>query len=260
MRTTNIFVGFVLVFRMRNNAADAIAVVATELAKLALNTIKEPQQHLILKPEFSREQTEEFESKKDATALILIPGCLVKPEQYNGLLDQVQREYNSHNRQELWCMVPRVPFGMVNPITLPYILQNAIHELEEAGYEGDSIFIGGHSLGAAFLLDELKPKRGSSSIRPSNGMKIAGVLHLGAFPPRRHNHKRWLDPVPQLTLVGDLDGLVRTSRIAETFHHAIVEKGNGDSAKTHRPVVLIQGMVRGGKSPCCEPFRFSNEN
>ena len=239
------FIGFALVAFVRINHAGAIAVVATKLAKLAFDTIKEPQQHLILRPCSDQEQDRMSEANKDGTtALIFIPGCLVKPQQYRGLLQQVQNEYNAHNRQNMWCIVPKVPLGMVNPMMLPHIIKSAVNELQRAGYEGESIFLGGHSLGAAFLLDQLKQKHGSSTTAPLHGMKVAGLLHLGAFAPRRHNHKRWLDAVPQLTLVGDLDGLVRTSRIAESYHHAIVEKGNDVEAKARRPVVLIEGMVR----------------
>jgi hypothetical protein len=43
-------------------------------------------------------------------------------------------------------------------------------------------------------------------------------------------------------LCDELDGLVRTSRIAESYHHAITSKGDTDEAKLSNPVVLIEGM------------------
>jgi len=101
-------------------------------------------------------------------------------------------------------------------------------ELREAGYNGNKVFLGGHSLGAVFIPDFLEQWKD----------EVAGVVMLGAFHQR---HGMSVD-VPSLTLCGELDGLVRTSRIAESFHQNIIQKGNTKEQRLRNPIVLIEGM------------------
>jgi dienelactone hydrolase len=100
------------------------------------------------------------------------------------------------------------------------------------GLSGENIFLGGHSLGAAFLtsiLDEFKNN-------------VAGLVMLGRFVTQDTQDVVDSTKVPTLTLCGELDGLVCTSRIAESYHRAFTSKGDTDKAKLNNPVILIEGM------------------
>ena len=50
--------------------------------------------------------------------------------------------------------------------------------------------------------------------------------------------------IPRLVLSGDLDGLIRVSRIAEDFYNHVLLEGNSEHARLHHAVVLVKGMVR----------------
>jgi hypothetical protein len=67
---------------------------------------------------------------------------------------------------------------------------------------------------------------------------VDGLELLGAFPQRNNDATAQLDGLPPtLTVCGDLDGLIRTSRIAETYYHYFVyAKNNINEAKMHNPV------------------------
>jgi Alpha/beta hydrolase family len=165
---------------------------------------------------------------KGSSALVFVPGCSVKPEQYESLVQSIQQQSD----QNLWVIVPSVPMGAANPLTIRHVIKDSIEKLRSSGYSGENTFLGGHSLGAAFLpsiLDEFKNE-------------VAGLVMLGSFVTRDTQNVVDSNKVPTLTLCGELDGLVRTSRIAESYHHAITSKGDTDEAKLNNPVVLIEGM------------------
>ena len=69
--------------------------------------------------------------------------------------------------------------------------------------------------------------------------QVDGFIRLGCVTSRGSEHQI---AIPQLTLCGDLDGLVRTSRVAEEYYHHVESAGNTDEAKLHHAVVLTEGM------------------
>jgi hypothetical protein len=171
------------------------------------------------------------ETKRDhsaSSALIFVPGCFVRPDQYDALAESIQKQSD----QNLWVIVPSVPLGAANPLTIRKVIKDSIEELRRSGYSGENIFLGGHSLGAAFLPNVLEEFVD----------EVAGLVMLGCFVTRENQEVVDSNRVPTLTLCGELDGLVRTSRIAESYHHAITSKGDTDEAKLTNPVVLIEGM------------------
>jgi hypothetical protein len=164
---------------------------------------------------------------KGSSALVFVPGCSLN--QYESLVQSKQQQ----SGQNLWVVVPSVPMGAANPLTIRHVIKDSIEKLRKSGYSRENIFLGGHSLGAAFLpsiLDEFKNK-------------VAGlVVMLGSFVTRDTQNVVDSNKVSTLTACGELDGLVQTSRIAESYHHAITSKGDTDKAKLNNPVVLIEGM------------------
>ena len=182
---------------------------------------------LVVKPPSAPGAVDRDPSSSSDTALILLPGCLLGPEKYASLAEAIQSHSSSTAASSnLWITVPKVPFDAANPLTVESAFLLGQEALREAGFQGDTIFLGGHSLGSAFLHQIDLPK------------SVAGLVYLGGFPPRKDD-KDMSASLPSLTIAGALDGLVRVSRIAESYHACITNEG----AKLRNPVVLVEGMV-----------------
>lgn len=210
------------------------------------------------------------------TALVLLPGCLLEPTQYTALaqalhaeIAALQNQNNDNEQVALWVVIPKLPWNMANHLTVGPSVRQAIQALRQAGYpttaaegddnDGDNIFVGGHSLGGIFLPNLLQDDR---TILGEE--RIAGLVQLGSFIGRAHRKKAsttatqerdtsrgsdstsstLFDKTPRLILNGDLDGLIRVSRIAEDYHNHVIREGNTEEAKLHHSVVLVPGMVR----------------
>lgn len=161
------------------------------------------------------------------TALVLLPGCFLEPSQYQAVATAIQER----SQQAVWISVPRVPATMANPITTPWAVRASWQALQDAGYPGQATFVGGHSLGGVFLNNH-----------GLNDNQVAGHVHIGSFRQRTDGSEH--DHLPRLTLTGDLDGMIRTSRIAEDVHRHVRAKGDSPAQRLQHAVVLVQGMVR----------------
>ena len=161
------------------------------------------------------------------TAVVLFPGCMLKPIQYEAMARSIQDQSNG----AIWIHVPHQVHGFTNPFSLGDSVRRALGDLQELGFPGTSTFVGGHSLGAAFL---------PSVFDVMDVGQVDGFIRLGCVASRGSSEH--VASVPQLTLCGDLDGLVRTSRVAEEYYHYVLSAGNTEEAKLHHAVVLIEGM------------------
>lgn len=170
------------------------------------------------------------------TALILLPGCMLKPEQYASFCRSIQQQTEE---SALWIHVPKQVHGFSNPLMVGRCVRSALQELKQEGFSGTSAFIGGHSLGAAFL---------PSVLNDIDKDQVDGFVHLGCVVPRVLSVRNTLDDssittsIPRLTVCGDLDGLVRTSRVAEDYYRNVESIGNTEKDKLHHAVVLVHGM------------------
>jgi Alpha/beta hydrolase family len=206
---------------------------------------------LILSPEINSKN-----KHLDATAIILLPGCQLKPQQYHTVARRVQDESN----RPTYVVVPKMPLDIPNPLVVPAIVQRALEDLQKAGYQSDKVFIGGHSLGGVFLPDIICKDGSTPGLQED---QILGMIYLGSFLARGTTDDSVLHNFPSLTLTGDLDGMVRVSRIAEDYHRNVVSKLNStatmEEAQLHHSVVLVEGMnhfgfVR-GKAPFMKQLR-----
>ena len=167
-------------------------------------------------------------SATTTSALIFLPGCFVQPHQYEPLLRKIQHK----SKTNLVVAIPKLPLGAADPMLVKDAIRRSFRQLkrEYLVHENQQVFLGGHSLGSAFLPEFIEDFQED----------IAGLILVSAFPQRNATQ---LDSLPTLTVCGDLDGLKRTSRIAETYHHFFA-KNDKDESKVKHPVVLIEGMVR----------------
>jgi hypothetical protein len=213
-----------------------------------------PPKSLLLVPPTSdqNDSNEPSSSRRDhTTALILLPGCLLQPHQYETVAKAIQIEFDGN---QCWVVVPKLPLDMANPWSVPRAVRRSIAALRAVGYPHDRpVYVGGHSLGGIFLpnlLDE-----------PDNDLvdQIAGLVQLGSFVSREQKRKQKkqqrdgiiaattksaFDRTPRLVLNGDLDGLIRVARIAEDFYNHVVLAGDTERDRLHHAVVLVRGMVR----------------
>lgn len=169
-------------------------------------------------------------------ALVLLPGCLLQPQQYEDVVKAIQK--SSH--QAVWVSVPKLPMDMANPWSTPVAVRQSLQSLQAAGYPGRTAFVGGHSLGGVFLQNSYGRNGGLDKDQ------VKGLIHLGSFRLRsdsQENDKDDDDGLKRLTLTGDLDGMVRTARIAEDFYRHVIRKGDSGRRRLNHAVVLVRGMV-----------------
>lgn len=164
------------------------------------------------------------------TALVLLPGCMMNPEQYASFAHKLQQHTSD---SALWIYVSNKAHGFSNPFVVGGCVRSALEELKRSGFPGNAVFVGGHSLGAAFL----------SSVWSELGHEqVNGFVHLGCVVPRNERMSEQYATKPRLTVCGDLDGLVRTSRVAEDYYRNVESVGNTQADKLHHAVVVVRGM------------------
>jgi hypothetical protein len=191
------------------------------------------------------------------TSLILVPGALVKPEQYHDVARAIQQSSD----QAVWISIPHVQL-VANPLMIGRCVQDAFVRLKRFGYPGTKTFVGGHSLGGAFLPEILDHHLSVG--------QVEGLIHLGCILSRNAEKDPRIHRLPHMVLTGELDGLVRASRVAEDYHRYVVRKLQstkemGDSTITatnamlNHAVVLVPGMNHfgfiSGEPPFMDEFR-----
>lgn len=149
----------------------------------------------------------------------------------------------------MWVHIPKQDFS--TPLTVGHAVRWALGDLQRNGYSGETVFVGGHSLGGAFLPSVLDVVR-----------EVDGLVHLGCIMARSTDADAALTEtvnLPILTVCGDLDGLVRTSRIAEDYYRNVEVIGNRREQKLKHAVVLVPGMnhfgVVEGEATFMDDFR-----
>lgn len=177
--------------------------------------------------------------RNDQAALILLPGTFLKPKQYEAVAKAIQE----HSELSLWIMVPNLSISLLNPWTSKSSLTQTMKDLKIAGYLGNEVIVAaGHSWRGSFLPDTVHSI--NTEIKVEGRQRISGLVYLGCYETREQNLKQ-KKCLPSLTVTGDLDGLVRTSRIAEDFYNHVVKKGNNEETKLRHAVVVVEGMVSG---------------
>jgi hypothetical protein len=188
------------------------------------------------------------------TGLVLIPGALVKPEQYVDVVRAIQNE----SKQAVWVSIPRIQ-PVANPLNIGISVSSAVERLKTYGFPGTKTFVAGHSLGGAFLRNMFDQNLVSTN-------QIEGLIHLGCIMARESKNDRHTNEIPHMVVAGDLDGLVRASRVAEDYHRHVLQKQKKNNNNNNDPndvlrhaVVLVPGMNHfgyvSGEPPFMDEFR-----
>ncbi|CAH1783496.1 unnamed protein product [Owenia fusiformis] len=164
-------------------------------------------------------------------AFIMVPGAYVSGKQYTDLGVAVQKA----SPHKLWVGLTTDYIGnLVNPAQLGIAINDATQELIKAGMPASAkVFLAAHSLGGVFL----------DMFVPSHVANTAGMILYGSYFKKGQLASF---PVPTLTLSGDLDGLVRITRIAAQFKELMsyVAQYNKDGAYRF-PTVTLTGVNHG---------------
>jgi len=128
--------------------------------------------------------------------LIFIPGATIPGAAYLPLLEAVQEHYPG----SLWVGATS-EWGneMPNPIEIGGQIDKCLAKAQEAGYDTETVFFGGHSLGGIVLESHIS----------GHSDKAAGIALLGTWLPDLLGEKTSGSneyPVPVLTAIGELDG------------------------------------------------------
>ncbi|XP_071104987.1 uncharacterized protein [Haliotis cracherodii] len=163
-------------------------------------------------------------------ALIIVPGAYLKGEAYIPLGTQIQLSAVLR----LWVVVlGEFLDDLPNPVELPKGIANATAQLRKRGMTSDNIFLAGHSLGGVFV----------GEYGNSHAHELKGILLLASYITKGNALSQY--PIPVLTISGDLDGLTRITRIADTFQELKGDVAHNVSAMYRTPVVVMPGINHG---------------
>jgi len=118
---------------------------------------------------------------------------------------------------KMWVAFPEFLFDAPNPITISHYVKQSKKDLKKAGFKGTSYLMAGHSLGGVM----------AQKYATKNADTIKGLMLMGSVL-ERGNHKINDDgtthfnfKVPTLTMGGSKDGLMRITRVAESWYHQV---------------------------------------
>ena len=121
------------------------------------------------------------------------------------------------------------------PILIDSYVSKTIKKLQEAGFTGDNILIAGHSLGGV-----MSQKYATSHSDTIKGSILMGSVLLRDYRSINDDGTTHFDyNVPTLTLGGTKDGLMRVTRLAESYWHQYTNIEDAQSGMF--PIVALEG-------------------
>ena len=156
--------------------------------------------------------------------IVLVQGTQYDPRQYAGLLQEVQ----AISQFSVWASIPQFENNRVAPQDIPGAVDRCLSELQQNGLQPSApIFFVGEYVGGAYLQDYV-----ITSKKDANGLIL-----LGSFLSRENRIKF---SVPSLTIGGGRDGLVRVTRIMESYYHQILHSSlSFNDTCRHQAVVVL---------------------
>jgi hypothetical protein len=165
--------------------------------------------------------------------LIVINGAKVPNVDYIEVAQAIQKASDL----KLWVAIPTFLIDTPNPAEIGGKITGGISAIQDAGFPGgvdsaSDVIVAGHSLGGIF----------------SQGAVVSGdytgLVLLGSYLSTINGFRVDTYPKPALTLGGELDGLTRVSRIAQSIQELRTRvAAEGDGAKYTHPVVVLPGQT-----------------
>ena len=146
-------------------------------------------------------------------AIIWIHGAKCENSAYTTVA-QAYIEAGAKQGQKVWVGIPEFKGDVPEPVLMDHYVSETIRKLKRSGFKGDNIFMAAHSLGGVMTQryqkdhPEIKGSvlMGSVLLRAHHSLNADGTTHF-EFPS------------PVLTLGGTKDGLMRVTRVAESYYH-----------------------------------------
>ncbi|ESO97511.1 hypothetical protein LOTGIDRAFT_152602 [Lottia gigantea] len=163
-------------------------------------------------------------------ALIIVPGADIKGGAYRPLARHIQETSDL----KLWvALLEDFPFNLPNPLQLNGAISQAVSRIKAAGMKTNNVFVAGHSLGGVFV----------GNYGKSNSKLVKGIILFASYLTKGNKLADY--PIPVLTVSGDLDGLTRLTRIADTFEELKGDVAKRSDAKYRTPVIMMTGVNHG---------------
>lgn len=158
-----------------------------------------------------------------------------QPEAYITIAEEVQRVALA-NGYKAWIGIPEFVFDAPEPILVGQYVESAFAELKSKyEFPGDSYYLASHSLGG--VISQMYAK-GRTDIK---GLILTGSVLLKNTRNITNDGSTLFDfNVPTLTLNGEIDGLLRITRGAESYYHQKINIH--DSQVDKYPVIALEGM------------------
>jgi len=142
-----------------------------------------------------------------------------------------------------WVGIPDFVFSTPNPKQIGGHIQNVMDKINSSGFEGDNWFLAAHSLGGVMTQDFLK--KGSS--KPDSSL-FKGQILMSSAVLRKHRSidkddgtSKFDFETPTLTIGGSRDGLMRITRIAESYYHSV--ENVTPAQATLFPISVLEGVA-----------------
>lgn len=161
---------------------------------------------------------------------IFVQGAEIPAKNYQKFAIQLQNKFNGR----LWVVLTEFPLNTPEPLLVNSIMSSAYDNLKSNGFtynQKTPFFFGAHSLGGIIIQDYLLKNFAQLPFQ------LSGLVLEGSFVTRSN-----LNKIPKsfpgiLTLGGELDGLARLTRVAESFYH-----NNYDSEYKESITLVVNGM------------------
>lgn len=162
--------------------------------------------------------------------LIFVQGAEIPAQNYQKFAIQLQSKFNG----KLWIVLTEFPFNTPEPLLVNSVMSSAYDALRKSGFQFDQktpFFFGAHSLGGIIIQDYLLNNLAQLPFQ------FSGLVLEGSFITRSNLNKIPPSFPAILTLGGELDGLARLTRMAESFYH-----NNKDSSLKESITLVVDGM------------------
>lgn len=166
-------------------------------------------------------------------AIIMIHGMSCDPKTYEKLFTEVQTQAAQQGYKP-YVAIPEFLFDAPEPVLIDHYVQSSIKTLQERGFTGENIFMAAHSLGGVMSQKYVK---GRTDIK---GQVLMGSVLLRDNRSITDQGESEFDyQVPTLTIGGTKDGLLRISRVAESYWHQYTNIESNQAGMF--PILALEG-------------------
>eukprot|EP00049_Salpingoeca_infusionum_P019450 m.361921 g.361921 ORF g.361921 m.361921 type:complete len:797 (+) comp19985_c0_seq1:76-2466(+) len=170
-----------------------------------------------------------------AIGLVMIQGADIATEQYSKLAVAIQAAMSKD--MSVAVAIPAFPLKIPEPLLMNASLNRAVDLLQNVGLPSAAPLVGfAHSLGTVMLQQYIV----NTSSTPTQHVQFEALVLTGGSIMRQYRgvgvgQAGAMFPIPVLTVDGELDGLYRIARQAESFN---AQAGNTSAF----PVFIVPGM------------------